>query len=138
MPSRSRFAKRLSTNAAALLVGATGASAVAGAIGLVGGVPALAAVGLIAAIAFAGCLAVRARPIGALALTRAEPFRRWDVIRATVLADFASRAVENAQLVAEAGERETERARLTERLITAEQDERRRLSLFLHDGPLQS
>ncbi len=38
----------------------------------------------------------------------------------------------------EAHEREAERARLTERLITAEQDERRRLSIFLHDGPLQS
>jgi len=30
------------------------------------------------------------------------------------------------------------RARLSERLITAEQDERRRLALFLHDGPVQS
>ena len=32
----------------------------------------------------------------------------------------------------------TEFARLAERLITAEQDERRRLALFLHDGPVQS
>jgi signal transduction histidine kinase len=31
-----------------------------------------------------------------------------------------------------------ESARLAERLITAEQDERRRLALFLHDGPVQS
>jgi signal transduction histidine kinase len=31
-----------------------------------------------------------------------------------------------------------ERARLAERLLTAEQDERRRLALFLHDGPVQS
>ena len=46
--------------------------------------------------------------------------------------------VENARLLEEAREREDERARLTEQLITAEQDERRRLSLFLHDGPLQS
>jgi len=83
-------------------------------------------------------LTVRGEPIGALALTRGRSFSRWDVIRATVLADFAARAVENARLLAEAGERELERARLTERLITAEQDERRRLSLFLHDGPLQS
>src|SRR6186997_3158837 len=30
-----------------------------------------------------------------------------------------------------------DRARLSERLITAEQDERRRLALFLHDGPVQ-
>ena len=33
---------------------------------------------------------------------------------------------------------EDEAARLAERLITAEQDERRRLALFLHDGPVQS
>jgi two-component system sensor histidine kinase UhpB len=31
-----------------------------------------------------------------------------------------------------------ELARLAERLITAEQDERRRLALFLHDGPVQT
>jgi signal transduction histidine kinase len=35
-------------------------------------------------------------------------------------------------------ERDSERARLANRLITAEQDERRRLSVVLHDGPLQS
>ena len=31
-----------------------------------------------------------------------------------------------------------ERQRLVERIITAEQDERRRLALFLHDGPVQN
>ncbi len=31
-----------------------------------------------------------------------------------------------------------ERARLQDRLIAAEQDERRRIALFLHDGPVQS
>ncbi len=77
-------------------------------------------------------------PIGTLELRRPRPFPRVDLIRATMLADAASRAVENARLIAEAREREDERARLTERLITAEQDERRRLSIFLHDGPLQS
>jgi two-component system sensor histidine kinase DegS len=55
-----------------------------------------------------------------------------------VLADFASRAAENARLIVEAQDRELERSRLAEQLITAEQDERRRLSLFLHDGPVQS
>ena len=79
-----------------------------------------------------------ATPIGMLELRRAEPFHRVDLMRATMLADFASRAYENARLIAEAREREDERSRLTERLITAEQDERRRLSIFLHDGPLQS
>jgi signal transduction histidine kinase len=37
-----------------------------------------------------------------------------------------------------AREQEAERGRLAARLITAEQDERRRLSVLLHDGPLQS
>jgi signal transduction histidine kinase len=35
-------------------------------------------------------------------------------------------------------ERDDERERLIERIITAEQDERRRLALFLHDGPVQN
>ena len=83
-------------------------------------------------------LAVQGERLGDLELIRAEPFHRWDYMRATVLADFAARAVENSRLLEEAREREAERERLTERLITAEQDERRRLSLFLHDGPLQS
>src|SRR5918994_4992062 len=83
-------------------------------------------------------MAVRGERLGALELVRPEPFHRWDHMRATVLADFAARAVENARLLEQAREREAERARLTERLITAEQDERRRLSLFLHDGPLQN
>jgi signal transduction histidine kinase len=76
--------------------------------------------------------------IGMLELRRTDPFPRADLMRATMLADFAARAVENARLIEEAREREEERGRLTERLITAEQDERRRLSIFLHDGPLQS
>ena len=83
-------------------------------------------------------LAVRGEQIGGLRLERAGGFRRWDLPRAAMLADAASRAFENARLLEEAREREAERTRLTERLITAEQDERRRLSLFLHDGPLQS
>jgi signal transduction histidine kinase len=83
-------------------------------------------------------LAARGERFGTLELLRDEPFHRWDHMRATVLADFAARAVENAKLLEQARDREAERARLTERLITAEQDERRRLSLFLHDGPLQN
>jgi signal transduction histidine kinase len=79
-----------------------------------------------------------ATPIGMLELRRSDPFPRVDLVRATMLADFAARAVENARLIGEAHEREAERGRLTESLITAEQDERRRLSIFLHDGPLQS
>jgi signal transduction histidine kinase len=45
---------------------------------------------------------------------------------------------ENARLLAEAVEREAERSRLADKIITAEQDERRRLALFLHDGPVQN
>jgi signal transduction histidine kinase len=83
-------------------------------------------------------LAVRGNQVGALSLIRPGGFHRWDLMRASVLADFASRAAENARLIGEAQEREGERARLAEQLITAEQDERRRLSLYLHDGPVQS
>jgi signal transduction histidine kinase len=83
-------------------------------------------------------IVVRGESAGVLELERAEPFHRWDVIRATVLADVAARTIEISRLLEQAREREEERTRLTEQVITAEQDERRRLSLFLHDGPLQS
>ncbi|MDX6386516.1 MAG: two-component system, NarL family, sensor kinase [Gaiellaceae bacterium] len=76
--------------------------------------------------------------IGALRLTRNRPFERDDVVRATVLADFAAREHENAQLLADARVREAERSRLSDQLITAEQDERRRLANELHDGAVQS
>jgi signal transduction histidine kinase len=42
------------------------------------------------------------------------------------------------EAVAEAMEREAERARTADLVVTAEQEERRRLALFLHDGPVQS
>jgi signal transduction histidine kinase len=45
---------------------------------------------------------------------------------------------ENARLLAEARVREEDLSRLADRIITAEQDERRRLALFLHDGPVQN
>jgi signal transduction histidine kinase len=83
-------------------------------------------------------LRVRGEEIASLRLTRNRPFDRGDVVRATVLADFAARTAENARLLAEAKIREAERARLSEQIVTAEQDERRRLALFLHDGPVQS
>ena len=58
-------------------------------------------------------------------------------MRARVLADFAVRAYENARLLAEAQVREGERGRLSEQLLTAEQDERRRLADHLHDTSVQ-
>jgi signal transduction histidine kinase len=83
-------------------------------------------------------LRARDEEIGALRLTRARPFDREDVVRATVLADFAAREHENAQLLDDARVREAERSRLSGQLITAEQDERRRLANELHDGAVQS
>jgi signal transduction histidine kinase len=50
------------------------------------------------------------------------------IVAAAVLAIYLLRAQE----------REAERARLSDQLITAEQDERRRLALFLHDVPVQA
>jgi signal transduction histidine kinase len=83
-------------------------------------------------------LEVREREIALLKLERDRPFDRGDVVRARVLADFAARASENARLIAEAETREAERARLSDQLISAEQDERRRLANELHDGAVQS
>ena len=83
-------------------------------------------------------LRIRGEEIGALQLVRGRPLDREEQARAALLADFASRTVENARLLAEAQVREAERARLSDQLITAEQEERRRLALFLHDGPVQS
>jgi signal transduction histidine kinase len=83
-------------------------------------------------------LEIRGEQIGALQILRSRPLDREEQARAALLADFASRTVENARLLAEAQVREAERARLSDQLITAEQEERRRLALFLHDGPVQS
>ena len=83
-------------------------------------------------------LRARGEDIGALRLTRARPFDRDDVVRATVLADFAAREHENAQLLDDARVREVERSRLSDQLLTAEQEERRRLANELHDGAVQS
>jgi signal transduction histidine kinase len=83
-------------------------------------------------------LRVRDQEIALLRLERDRPFQRGDFVRATVLADLAARTSENARLRAEAETRETERARLSDQLISAEQEERRRLADELHDGAVQS
>jgi signal transduction histidine kinase len=107
---RLRFAKRSSTRAG-FLVGAVVAGAVLVALGLALEIEWLALLGLIAAVAAAGALA-----FSLLATER----RRDEEI--------------NEELEALAAEH----ARLSDQLITAEQEERRRLALFLHDGPVQS
>jgi signal transduction histidine kinase len=83
-----------------------------------------------------------------LVLARLEPgeaFGPDDLARAAVFADFAAQAAENAllferveALLAQARIREAERSELSRRVVSAEQDERRKLSLYLHDGPLQT
>jgi signal transduction histidine kinase len=47
-------------------------------------------------------------------------------------------ALEKKERSGKRRESERERARLADQLIAAEQEERRRISLFLHDGPVQS
>jgi two-component system sensor histidine kinase UhpB len=83
-------------------------------------------------------LRARDQEIALLRLERDRPFKRGDFVRATVLADLAARTSENARLRAEAETREAERARLSDQLVSAEQDERRRLADELHDGAVQS
>jgi two-component system, NarL family, sensor histidine kinase UhpB len=68
-----------------------------------------------------------------------------EVAQAVLVADFGASAAANAQLfqrveslLAQARMRESERAEMSRRILSAEQDERRKLSLFLHDGPLQA
>ena len=63
---------------------------------------------------------------GLVALAQRRERRRHQAVEA-----------ENARLLSEARERESERSLLADQLITAEQDERRRLAVFLHDGPVQ-
>ncbi|MBD0330181.1 MAG: hypothetical protein ICV64_08775 [Thermoleophilia bacterium] len=72
-----------------------------------------------------------------LRLVPERPLSRSDVARALLLGDFAARVHENARLRVEAEEREAERARLSDQLATAEQGERRRLALYLHDTSVQ-
>jgi signal transduction histidine kinase len=105
-----RFAKRSSTRAG-LLVGLVVAGAVLGVLGLALETQLLALVGLLLAVTAAGALAA------SLLVSERHQDERID---------------EELELLS------TEHARLSDQLITAEQEERRRLALFLHDGPVQS
>jgi signal transduction histidine kinase len=83
-------------------------------------------------------LHVHTGEVARVRLVRERPFGRDDLAQGSILADFAARAVENAQLLAEAKVREADRARLSDQLITAEQEERRRLAVYLHDTSVQA
>jgi signal transduction histidine kinase len=106
-----RFAKRSSTRAGLLLVAVVVAGAVVGVLGLAFDKQWLAVLGLLFAVTAGGALAA--------SLLVSE--RQHDV-----------RMEEEIERLS------AEHARLSDQLITAEQEERRRLALFLHDGPVQS
>jgi signal transduction histidine kinase len=106
-----RFAKRSSTRAGLLLVAVVVAGAVVGVLGLAFDTQFLALVGLLFAVSAAGALAA-----SLLVSERQHDERMEDEIERL----------------------SSEHARLSDQLITAEQEERRRLALFLHDGPVQS
>jgi signal transduction histidine kinase len=106
-----RFAKRSSTNSGLLLVAVVVAGAIVGVLGLAFDTQFVALVGLLFAVTAAGALAA--------SLLVSE--RRHD-----------------ERMEGELERLSAEHARLSDQLITAEQEERRRLALFLHDGPVQS
>jgi signal transduction histidine kinase len=60
------------------------------------------------------------------------------VVAFAALAAAITAAAVLAVYLLRARQREAERARLSDQLVTAEQDERRRLALFLHDVPVQA
>jgi signal transduction histidine kinase len=92
-------------------VGGVVAGAVVGVLGLAFGAEWLALVGLLVAVTAAGALA------------------------ASLL---VSERAHDERIEEEVERLSAEHARLSDQLITAEQEERRRLALFLHDGPVQS
>jgi signal transduction histidine kinase len=108
-----RFTRTFITSAtrAGLLVALVVAGAVVGVLGLALDVQWLALVGLIFAVTTAGALAA------SLLVTERQQDERME---------------EEVERLS------TEHARVSDQLITAEQEERRRLALFLHDGPVQS
>ena len=83
---------------------------------------------------------------GTLVVLRTErAFSELERAQLRVFCSSASRAASNARLFTlaetlriEAEQRERERVRLSNRLLDAEEGERRRLALALHDGPQQS
>ena len=111
VPGRPRQVSITTATRTALLVALVGIGAVVGVLGLALSVEWVALVGLVFAVTAAGALAAT------LLVTERHQDERME---------------EELEALA------TEHARLSDQLITAEQEERRRIALFLHDGPVQS
>jgi len=86
-------------------------------------------------------LVARGKAIGALKATKLRegtPFQRSDVEFLFTLCGQSAIAIANARLFQSAEREHTEVERLLTRVITNTEDERLRISLELHDGPIQS
>ncbi|MFN8633786.1 MAG: GAF domain-containing sensor histidine kinase [Chloroflexota bacterium] len=85
-------------------------------------------------------LEARDRRIGALVLATARADRKFDADDVALGVEVAARAalaLDNARLYREAANREQALHQLVGRLMTAQEDERRRLAYELHDGVAQ-
>ena len=94
----------------------------------------------------AGCdiylpLVARGKAIGVLKVTKLEnnvPFRPSDVEFLFTLCGQCAIAITNAKLFESVEKEHAEVEKLLRRVITTTEDERQRISLELHDGPVQS
>lgn len=85
-------------------------------------------------------LSVGAQKLGVLVIRWLYPnaITQERLALCTTFADHAALAIYNAKQHDELRTREEERTQLLHQILTAQEDERKRISLELHDGPLQS
>jgi signal transduction histidine kinase len=78
-------------------------------------------------------------PVGVLLLgrRRPDPFLEDDTERLVWLADQATVALTNAQLLSDLRREQADRRRLAAALVEAQEQERRRIAEQIHDGPVQ-